>query len=254
MAGAVPAPLKPSQGVADPTAVSDNTQAGYEYFAPPPAAPPRTSPDAGQQWGVPDPRRALNPVTTAPEMWRLPRWANMLSSILAVLMIGGLVTAVGLPMIARHRLNSQFESTSISLPKTFNGQPGVSSGRTEQQLEAVAAEFSSTSARIYGKNTLGLILIAGFRPKQAMSKDDQAEARIQLVKQLNNGNTGSALILTPFADPGPLGGYFGCGTIAPATVCIASDPGSMVAVVVGPAVPHAQSVALKAREASVKRS
>jgi hypothetical protein len=185
----------------------------------------------------------------------MPRWANVGVTILAVLLIGGIGVAVAIPMVERHNLNSQYERTRISLPKTFNGQTGASSASTEQRLKTIAAGFSSTTARIYGKNTLDLTLIVAFRPQSAMSQQDQAGARAQLSKQLTAGTTsGLKLTLTPATDPGRLGGYFGCGQIAPATVCIGTDPGSMVAIVLGPTVRRPQSLALELREASVTRS
>ena len=144
----------------------------------------------------------------------------------------------------------------MQLPASFNGLTGANSGQSEEALTRLRTEFSDTQARIYGGDTLGLVLIVGFRPKQAMSPEDQQVARNQLVQELNASNTVAAgkLNLAAKADAGALGGYFGCGEVAPATVCVATDAGSMVAVVLGPGVRDPQGVALRAREASVTRA
>ena len=251
--------LKARSPGAEPCAVTDDPKTGYDFFVPPPAAAPPAPPSAAPAaTDTADPQWRLNPETfhTAGSGGvRLPRWANAGIGILAVLLVASLAVAIVVPIVHKHQLDTEYRATSIELPASFNGMRGATSGQSEKSLEAIATGFSDTQAKVYGANTLGLILIVGFRPKAAMSEDDQSQARAQLAKELNSTTAAGStrVTLTEASDTGSLGGWFGCGKAAPATVCVATDPGSMVAIVLGPGVQNPEQTALKAREASVTR-
>ncbi len=232
--------------------MNEDHQPGYDYFV---SSPQASAFRPVQPSGAADSGWALNSAQfrPAPQLWRLPGWANVVIATIAVLLLAGLGAAVAIPAVQRHGLTKQFEVTSIALPATFNGLRAARSGLVEQELASVSAGYAQTTTRIYGKDSLSLIMIMAFRPREALAQQDQVAARIELVKKLSEGTAGPRLRLTP-ASPGPLGGYFGCGKVAPATVCLGSDPGSVIAIVLGPAVSQPESVALTARQASVHRT
>ncbi len=245
--------------------MSDKTTPGYDLFAPAPAAaPPRPGPAAppgapplpragGQRTG--DPRTTLPSAISAPDVrYRLPGWANALFSLVTVVLIAGLVIAVAIPMVKRHQLTSQWKNTTVAIPASFGGQSRQSVNQPQTMTQLTGDRFAKAEAGVYGKSALKLLLIVAARPRAAMSAQDQELARSQFVRGFAATSNGAKPKLTQVTNAGTLGGWFGCGPVSGVQVCLATDSGSMVAVIMGPSIKNPQSVALKARQATVTRS
>jgi hypothetical protein len=186
--------------------------------------------------------------------WGMPRWVNVLFAVIGAVMLGGLATVIAIPWVNEHRVERQFAATRIALPESFNGQSRRPVDRAEAALSAVGPGFTRTELGLYGESALKLVLILAARPATAMDDRDQALARAEFGRNFARTSNGAQATLTRIADPGRLGGWFGCGLVTGVTVCVATDSGSMVAVLMGPATPDPRELARLAREASVSRA
>jgi hypothetical protein len=183
----------------------------------------------------------------------MPRWVNTVMAVAGVVMLAGLATVVAIPMVAQHRLDVQFEATRIVIPETFNGEARQPVEQAAAALSSPGPGFTKTELGLYGSN-LNLVLIVAARPAKALDDNDQAHARAEFQRNFAKTSDGAQPTLTQVANPGPLGGWFGCGPVSGVTLCVATDPGALVAVVMGPGTADPRELARQARQAAVTRS
>ena len=225
------------------------------YGAPP--APYGTPPV--QPFGGPPP-----PLYGAPGAWQQagrppypvpPRsravTALIAAAVVVVSIIGiGIVSAVAIPVFLAQRMKAEWRSTTIALPATFDGatRTDVPSSAIPQVPDDVIEPLQVAGYRTGDGTT---IVVGATKAKQAMTEQDQVDARRGVVAGMAMRDV--QLTLTE-SDPGPLGGWFGCGAVTgdPATVCVATDHAGIVMIVVaGSDAPVAD--ARRLREASVHR-
>jgi hypothetical protein len=234
--------------------VSDERGPGYEYFVSPQL--PETAPPPGARSGR-DSSWALNPGTfhhhPVPTGTGMPKWLLGVAVLVGALLTVSLVAAVAIPVFLSQRAKAQWGSTSIALPDTFQGAPRISTPTLEQLASATGGGYRESVVGAYRRSPTDLMLIIAAKPRDALTASDQERARAGFRKGFTSSSNGVDIELTQQKDAGKLGGWFGCGAARSAKVCVATDAGSLVAVVMGPGVQDPAATARAAREATVRR-
>jgi hypothetical protein len=240
--------------------MAERRQPDYDFFGPgqgpqqqPYGAPPQ------QPYGGPPQRPTFAPPPAPydrtgppPAGYVVPRRSRAVTALIvaAVVVAGviglGIVSAVAIPVFLSQRMRAEWKATTVSLPETFEGGQRISAPadlqpQTPEGMARVDVGNYRTDAGV-------TLFVVAAKTGDPLTAEDQADARRSLLAGL--ASEGMVLRET---DAGALGGWFGCGIVAgsPSTACVATDHGSLVAVIVaGSDDPAAE--ARRMREAVVK--
>ena len=232
-------------------------------YGPPPAQPYGTPPARPQQqpYGAPQqhsfapPPLPVSPYAQPPRQayHPVPRRSRAVTALIvvAVTVVGviglGVLAAIAIPVFLHQRTRAEWRATTVALPETFEGGQRIAAAPDLQpQTPLGMARMDVGNYRTDAGVRLFVVAAKALDPQ---SVEDQAEARRGLLAGLASQGT-----VLQEKDAGALGGWFGCGTVnsTPSTACVATDHGSVVAIIVsGSDDPAAE--ALRLREAVVRR-
>jgi hypothetical protein len=263
--------LKARRGDVDNSRMADQRQPDYDFFGPgraaqrppappaqpygvPPAPPPPQAQPPQQPYGV-SPQR-FEPGGGPPAPYFVPRRSRAVTALIVaavvvgVVVVAGIVAAVAIPVFVHQRIRADWKATTVSLPETFDGGARTEVSAAVRSQLSVADAFANSDIAVYRTGGVTVLAVAG-KPTQPLAEADGAEVRRGMLAGMAGNGVSVSLAET---DPGRLGGWFGCGTLGaqPASVCLATDHGSFVMVVVSGSDDPA-SVARRMRESAVHR-
>jgi hypothetical protein len=261
-----PVPLKPAGQPADTGTVSDERKPGYDYFPPPrPASYP--GPPTGQPSGPPSGSPGgphLGPGSVVPRQSSgsgrpppgrgMPRWLiGLIATGVAVFLLA-IVAAVAVPVFLDQRLKAEFQATTVKLPAELNGQKRNTGAQARTVARTFAVEgIGVEDVAVYGPVGPKAVIILALKPPAAMSSTRQEVERADIERSFTAQGTTLALHAEP--DPGPLGGWIGCGsTAAGLEVCLATSAGSLITVISAAGTGDPVARLRQARAATVTRS
>jgi hypothetical protein len=247
--------------------MADQRQPDYDFFGPghapqqptprpqhPYGVPPhqQTLPaqPAQQPYGVP-PSRGPAPGGLPPAPYVVPRRSRAVTALIVAaivvgsLVVAGIVAAIAIPVFLNQRVRAEWKATTVTLPRTFEG--GQLTAAPPDLQPQTPEGTAMMDVGTYRTDTGVTLFVLAAKTGDPLTVEDQAEARRSLLAGL--ASEGMNL---QEQDAGDLGGWLGCGRVgaAPSTACVATDHGSLVAVIVtGAADPV--TVARRLREATV---
>ncbi len=196
--------------------------------------------------------------TSPPGPWptRISGWAVLagLTVIVAVAVLG----AVAVPRVLAERDGEDaYSRTTLAAPARVAGLPRLAGadlrpGDLHPAQVLLSASRTPLTTQILGYGTPGRVrlVIAAGRPAHPLAAADR--------DALSNGFiSGMASAKAPVTalDPGPLGGWFGCGTTpSGSTLCLAVDPGALIGISVTGKGAAVRELARTARAAVELRS
>jgi hypothetical protein len=243
--------------------MAERRQPDYDFFGPGGGPQPQSPVPPGtrqQPYGVPGPPRppgvpGLPGLPPAPYV--VPRRSRAVTALIVAaagvvaLILAGIVAAVAIPVFLNQRLRAEWRETTVSLPETFDG--GARTDAPAALASAFAADDAVRSAEVavYRTDRGARVVVVAAKSREPMTETAGLETRRGLVAGL--AENGAHLTLAE-ADAGTLGGWFGCGPVtgSAADVCVATDHGAVVMVVVSGS-DDPVSLARRMREAVVRR-
>jgi hypothetical protein len=213
----------------------------YPGGVPRPGQPPAWGAPAG--WAAPAP----------PARSRRPLMRLALLALAVLVPVGALAAWAVSGWLARAMsAHGIWQRTTISAPASFDGVPRATAQQLPTDLrQGTQSAFPGATAKdvaFYVRADSRMVVFAGRSPTP-MTARGQAAARSGFLSTYHS----SALSLKP-VDAGSLGGWFGCGTDTNhVTVCVATDPGALVVVMVGPGQGEPIERARRLREATEHR-
>jgi hypothetical protein len=142
-----------------------------------------------------------------------------------------ILAAIAIPVFLSQRAKAEYQSTSVSLPATFNNQKrndGADAVKVAQSF-VVSGVVGAKDVAVYGKVGPTMVVIMAVKPPSALSSTDQKALRDDIETKFTALNTPLALLGGPDADDDHV--WNGCGqTQQGLEVCLATSPGSLVTV------------------------
>lgn len=183
----------------------------------------------------------------------LPTWLIVLLAVAALTFVIGILAAIAIPVFISQHSKAQWQSTTVALPDSF---AGVDRGTDKKSL-AVAKTFAegqvtADNVGIYGASGPRVMVIVAIKLPTSMSSVEQAVERKEYEGAF--AASGLKLVLNAEDDPGPLGGWLGCGSTSQGVrVCLATDSASMVSMISGPEAGDPVALMRQARAQTVSR-
>ncbi len=202
---------------------------------------------------LPVPARPARDVALGRRAGRRPGRLTLVVTGLVTLLLVGTGAAVALtPRYLAHQDRTAWASTSVELPPEAAGLPRVPNAVPAAQAKAARAQLLSTGAGplitelgVYGGQDGPRAVVVAGRPQGPLSAQDRDLVRAGFTTAVAR----SAVVVTE-RDPGPLGGWFGCGIHeGRTTMCLAIDAGVVLSITVTTTGPGAVQTARDLRAA-----
>jgi hypothetical protein len=156
------------------------------------------------------------------------------ATLLVALVLGGTLAAVALtPRYLVHRDEATWASTRLVLPADAMGLPRASAASESAQAGSARSGMLAagtgqliTDVGVYGTKAGRRIIVVAGRPQHPLS-----EAERTLVRDGFSASLARSGVVLASRDPGPLGGWLGCGVRdGRSTVCLAVDAGAVISI------------------------
>lgn len=218
-------------------------------------APPAPGPAATRLLTAPAP--PATDLSLGRRARRRPGRAATVSAVLAVLVLAVTAAAVAaVPSWLDRRDRQTWATTRLTLPAKVDGLSRVVTGSASTAERSAQAHVTASGAGqlitdlgVYAAEGRARVVVVLGRPQAPLD-----EAERTLVRSGYAGAVEQAgVVLTP-RDPGPLGGWFGCGVRdGRTTTCLSVDAGAVVSVSVSATGPAAVRLARRVRAAVTLR-
>jgi hypothetical protein len=189
---------------------------------------------------------------------RRPGRLAVVATGLFTLLLAGTGAAVALtPRFLAHQDETQWASTRVELPREAAGLPRVTGAASAAQAKAARSRLLSAGASrlitelgVYGARTGPRAVVVAARPQEPLTAPERELVRAGFAAAVAKSD-----VVVTERDPGPLGGWFGCGVHqGRTTMCLAVDAGAVLSITVTTTGPGAVQTARDVRAAVETRA